>query len=286
MKYICYLIIQVICIISFFPVFLLFVTICILRGDIMALLDQFMKNVDVLSDIENVCFQEILKMDFDRKTITIQYLADILNVSTTTIYRMVKKLGYPSFKEFSYDLVYHKRKSFNHHEQVDDIEQQMKEQFLETLNYFHHIDINSLLECINQSHSILIASSGLNNYIAKILAIKLSLMGKKVSFPEDPWVAFLEASQLTSNDLLIAFSRDGNTQQILDTIKNAKVGGGKILLITQGHKSQMKNLADYVLICASEVEEGYNLDTRLQMHICINYLMKKMTIFKNEEMKS
>ena len=48
-------------------------------------------------------------MDFDRKTITIQYLADILNVSTTTIYRMVKKLGYPSFKEFSYDLVYHKR---------------------------------------------------------------------------------------------------------------------------------------------------------------------------------
>ena len=30
----------------------------------MALLDRFMKNVDVLSDIENVCFQEILKNGF------------------------------------------------------------------------------------------------------------------------------------------------------------------------------------------------------------------------------
>lgn len=57
----------------------------------MALLDQFMKNVDVLSEIENQCFQEILKMNLYKKTITIQYLADMLNVSTTTIYRMVKK---------------------------------------------------------------------------------------------------------------------------------------------------------------------------------------------------
>lgn len=78
----------------------------------MALLDQFMKNVDVLSEIENQCFQEILKMNLYKKTITIQYLADMLNVSTTTIYRMVKKLGYPSFKEFSYDLVYHKENHF------------------------------------------------------------------------------------------------------------------------------------------------------------------------------
>lgn len=250
-------------------------------GENMALLGQFMKNVDVLSDIENQCFQEILKMDLDKKTITIQYLADMLNVSTTTIYRMVKKLGYPSFKEFSYDLVYHKRKSFIHNQSIDNIEEQMKEQFLETLNYLKNIDLLPLLQCIDQSHSLLIASSGLNNNIAKILATKLSLMGKKVSFPEDPWIAFLEASQLSSNDLLIAFSRDGNTQQILDIIKNAKVSHGKVLLITQGQKSQMKNLADYVLMCASEEEEGYNLDTRLQMHICINYLMKKMLDYKN-----
>lgn len=247
----------------------------------MALLDQFMKNVDVLSEIENQCFQEILKMNLDKKTITIQYLADMLNVSTTTIYRMVKKLGYPSFKEFSYDLVYHKRKSFLQYHQVDDIEEQMKEQFLETLNYLKNMDLNPLLQCIDQSNSLLIASSGLNNNIAKILATKLSLMGKKVSFPEDPWIAFLEASQLSSNDLLIAFSRDGHTQQVLNIIKNAKVSHGKVLLITQGQKSQMKNLADYVLMCASEEEEGYNLDTRLQMHICINYLMKKMLDYKN-----
>ena len=247
----------------------------------MALLDQFMKNMDTLSEIENQCFQKILKMNLDKETITIQYLADMLNVSTTTIYRMVKKLGYPSFKDFSYDLVFHKRKTFLQHQQIDDIEEQMKEQFLETLNYLKNIDLNPLLQCIDQSHSLLIASSGLNNNIAKILATKLSLMGKKVSFPEDPWIAFLEASQLSSNDLLIAFSRDGNTQQVLNIIKNAKVSHGKVLLITQGQKSQMKNLADFVLMCASEEEEGYNLDTRLQMHICINYLMKKMLDYKN-----
>ena len=33
----------------------------------MALLDQFMKNVDVLSEIENQCFQEILKMNLYKK---------------------------------------------------------------------------------------------------------------------------------------------------------------------------------------------------------------------------
>lgn len=249
----------------------------------MALLDQFMKNSNLLSDVENDCFQSILKMDLSSKTITIQYLADCLNVSTTTIYRMVKKLGYPSFKEFSYDLLYHKRKHFVTSYDVGNIEQQMKEQFFETLDYFHNVDLQAIIEMIDHSHSLLIASTGLNNYIAKIFEIKLSLMGKKVNFPDDPWVAFLRAGKLSSCDLLIAFSRGGETTQILDIIKNAKMNGGKVLLITQAYKSQMEALSDYTLICAKEEEEGYNLDTRLQMHICINYLMKKIIAFQQHE---
>ena len=44
----------------------------------------------------------------------------------------------------------------------------------------------------------------------------------------------------------------------------------------------MQKLVDHTLICASEENEGFNLDTRLQMHICINYLMKKLIEYKDK----
>ena len=78
----------------------------------MALLDHYMKNGNLLSEVENYCFQNILKMELHDKNITIQYIADELNVSTTTIFRMTKKLGYQSFKELRYDLLYHNRNDF------------------------------------------------------------------------------------------------------------------------------------------------------------------------------
>lgn len=249
----------------------------------MALLDHYMKNAHLMSEIEDECFQGLLKMDIQDKNITIQWIADVFNVSTTTIFRMTKKLGYQSFKELRYDLLYHKRKSFEDIETKDDIEIEMMELFQETLNNMKSIDLQEILSVILNSESLLIASTGLNNYIARILSIKLSLLGKKVSFPDDPWVSFLEASQLTDNDLLIVFSREGKTEQLVNTIKNAKINNGKTLLITQRYRSPMQKLADFVLVCASEENEGFNLDTRLQMHICINFLMKKLIELKSNQ---
>ncbi len=248
----------------------------------MALLDHYMKNGNLLSEVENYCFQNILKMELHDKNITIQYIADELNVSTTTIFRMTKKLGYQSFKELRYDLLYHKRNDFKEIEYTDDIEEEMKELFFQTLQNIKSSDLDIILKSILESDSILIASTGLNNYIARILTIKLSLLGKKVTFPDDPWISFLEASKLSQNDLLIVFSREGETMQLIDTIKNAKVNNGKTLLITQKSRSSMQKLVDHTLICASEENEGFNLDTRLQMHICINYLMKKLIEYKDK----
>lgn len=247
----------------------------------MNLLQNFNNNAKNLSEVESYCFQTILKMEHFHKDVTIQWLADELNVSTTTIFRMCKKLGYPSFKQFRYDLLYHKRDAFEvdvlpDHSVLSHIRKQIDESFDLLMDF----PMDKMIDQLLHAHTVLICSTGMNNYIAKILSIKLSLMGVTNVYPDDQWFMYLEAINLKHDDFVIILSKAGETQELIKVVKNAKLNGAKILLIGETGASTLETLSDFKMSLAKVENEGYDIDTRLQMHLAIHYLTKEVTIRK------
>ena len=243
----------------------------------MTLLANFQKNSDSLSKLEIDCFNKLLDCDNLDPNFTIASIAEYLMVSTTTIFRMVKKLGYGTFMEFRYDLLYRRRKTVENSITVNsNTIDQIEKQITDTMDMLKSIDVKVLVKAISNANSVLICSTGMNNYIAKILAIKLSLMGIRTNYPEDQWFMFLEANNLKKDDLVIVFSREGTTPQLLDVVKNAKMTGNKVMLITETKYSKMQELSDYVVNVSFGDNEGYDIDSRLSMHIAIEYIMKEL----------
>lgn len=70
----------------------------------MSLIKNFQKYGNNLTELEIECFNKLLTFRDLEPSLTISSLAETLNVSTTTIFRMVKKLDYKTFMDFRYDL--------------------------------------------------------------------------------------------------------------------------------------------------------------------------------------
>ena len=106
--------------------------------------------------------------------------------------------------------------------------------------------------------------------------MKLSLYGLHTIYPDDHWFLYLEANNLTKDDVVIVLSRSGNTQTLIDVMKNAKFSGCKIILVTEIKNSPMAQLSDYILNVTEVNDEGYDIDSRLHIHIAIEYLLREI----------
>ncbi|MBS5927818.1 MAG: MurR/RpiR family transcriptional regulator [Clostridium sp.] len=243
----------------------------------MSLLKKYQDNENLLTKTEKYCFNKILdKIKIDTG-ITIKSIADELNVSTTTIFRMIKNLGYNSFKDFKYDLLFARREELNTFDLRNmDILNLFEKQINETISYLRDIKIDEIVDTLINSNTVFICGSGMNNYIGRILEVKLNLNNVSAKLSEDSWLMFLETSKLTSKDTIIVLSKTGETKSLVDVVKNCKLNGTKVILIGEIGDSTIASLSDYKIFVSRVEEEGTDMDTRLQTHIAINYLTKKI----------
>ena len=80
----------------------------------MSLIKNFQEYGNHLTELEVECFHKLLSFQDLQPNLTISSLSEALNVSTTTIFRMVKKLNYKTFMDFRYDLLYHRRDEYEY----------------------------------------------------------------------------------------------------------------------------------------------------------------------------
>lgn len=242
----------------------------------MSLVKNFQLFGNSLTELERDCFQQLLAFQDLNPRLTISSLAETLNVSTTTIFRMVKKLNYKTFMEFRYDLLYQRHENYHYHAQEESVCDLMEQEIRNTFEMLRHVNCDEAVKKIIQAKNVLICASGMNNYVAKILAVKLSLYGIRTIYPDDQWFLYLEANNLTKDDFVIVLSRAGTTERIVDVMKNVKVCGCQILLITETKTSPMSQLADYVINVTLCEDEGHNLDSRLHIHLAIEFLLRQI----------
>ena len=127
----------------------------------MSLIKNFQKYGNNLTELEIECFNKLLTFRDLEPSLTISSLAETLNVSTTTIFRMVKKLDYKTFMDFRYDLLYHRRDEYEYQSPVESTCDSLEKEIKDTIEMLRNLDIDDVIKDIVKAKSVLICSSGI-----------------------------------------------------------------------------------------------------------------------------
>ena len=124
----------------------------------MSLIKNFQKYGNNLTELEIECFNKLLTFRDLEPSLTISSLAETLNVSTTTIFRMVKKLDYKTFMDFRYDLLYHRRDEYEYQSPVESTCDSLEKEIKDTIEMLRNLDIDDVIKDIVKAKSVLICS--------------------------------------------------------------------------------------------------------------------------------
>ena len=119
----------------------------------MSLIKNFQKYGNNLTELEIECFNKLLTFRDLEPSLTISSLAETLNVSTTTIFRMVKKFDYKTFMDFRYDLLYHRRDEYEYQSPVESTCDSLEKEIKDTIEMLRNLDIDDVIKDIVKAKS-------------------------------------------------------------------------------------------------------------------------------------
>ena len=249
----------------------------------MSLQKNISLHADELTELEKDLLQSLLldQQKMEAQEFTVSKLSEKYNVSRTSVHRLSQKIGYPSFTLFKHDFFMTSMK-----EELYDMEEAV---FLNSMIENYHIVTESIteeiLDSLLEAKRIVIYGMGMSSYIGKMFQVKLLLYGKNSEQYDDSRFMRISAANLTSEeDVVLVLSRSGKPPELLEAIVIAKTKNVPIILVTENRDSPLGKLADYIINTSQSVDQDISIDTRLNVHIAMDILMKKL-VQKREEGK-
>lgn len=195
--------------------------------------------------------------------LSITELAKSCDTSETTVMRLLKKLDYDSYQIFRIHLAKElsDRPSDTINEELnnnDDIESIKQKVIGHTITAIR--DISTLLredilaeavELITSAKRIIFFGVGASASIAMDGMHKFGNIGLNACNHLDPHLMNIMCAHTTSDDLLIAISHTGESNEVLNAVSIAKEQGAKILGLTSFNNSTLANLSDLYLLSST-----------------------------------
>lgn len=235
-----------------------------------------------LTAMEQAMIRKLLrnkdKLDYDH--FTIANLANFLNTSTTSLHRLSKKLGYASFKLMKEDFFKTEQEDIEHHQSHD---------YLNKISSTYRLVYKSIneemLNDLLKAKKITIYGMGMSSFIAKIFQIKLQLHGVLVEQYDDSRFMKLSSQKLRKyDDVIIVLSRSGRPLELIQVMSETSHKGITSILITEARQSPLKELATHVIETTYSIDDDYEIDTRINVHIALDILIQKFLVLKKGEL--
>ncbi|OCG10495.1 MurR/RpiR family transcriptional regulator [Gilliamella apicola] len=194
------------------------------------------------------------------KNMSIQTLAKLNYVSTSTILRLCNKLGYSGFSDFKVDLISSSPQKFsidilqddiNLNDTLEDVNRKVQAMEKSSIDDTHSIvnlnALNNAIDLIIASNKIVIFGVGSSGLVGKELEYQLIKIKKDVNCHFDAHISRSIVSTLGKNDLIIIISHSGETPECVELLKLAESLKVPSIAITKMGQSQISLLANIVL---------------------------------------
>ncbi|OCG24691.1 RpiR family transcriptional regulator [Gilliamella sp. wkB108] len=194
------------------------------------------------------------------KNISIQALAKLNHVSTSTILRLCSKMGYSGFSDFKIDLISSAPKKLtteilqddiNLNDSIQDVNCKVQAMEKSSIDETHSIvnlkALDQAIDLIINSNKMVIFGVGSSGLVGKELEYQLIKIKKDVNCHFDTHISRNIVSSLDSNDLIIIISHSGETPECVELLKLAQTLTIPSIAITKMGQSQVSSLANIVL---------------------------------------
>jgi DNA-binding MurR/RpiR family transcriptional regulator len=248
------------------------------RPEVLIKLENLLRS---LNNAEKKIAQFILDNPVRVLEMSISELAAESDVSESTVFRLCRVLNYPGFRSFKINMarqgVVPESVPLEPVQPGDDLEAVTRKVFnitiqslQETLQVLDFSEMERAYVALKNAAKVLIIALSVSRTSAIVAADKLYFAGLDVTAETDMHFQIMRASLLTSRDVLFAFSRSGDTRDIIEATQVAKQAGATVIGVTNNPRSFFAKLVDIRLIVKSKETRFRNdlLATRIE-HLSI-----------------
>lgn len=236
---------------------------------------QISMHDEELSKMEKKMVSDLMKhrSAFSYKDFTIVAVARTLNVSTTSLHRLSKKLGYDSFTLFKEDYFAAQGKKESTATAQNDYVALVES----TCTLINQTCTKELLHALLQAKRVTIYGMGMSAYLAKMFQIKLQLLGMDARQYDDSRYMRISAKQLNpQEDVILVLSRSGRPPELVEVMREANRLDVTSILITEMQQTPLEALATYTIYTASCEDSDEDIDTRVQTHLALDFMIQKL----------
>lgn len=240
-----------------------------------------------LSSSERFLLEYIERNLDDIPETTIVKLSELANVSTSTIVRTMKKIGYDGFTSFKHYL-----KSEQEYNPkfaiIDQVEKKIREAIMKneqevtrTIQMLDSGTIEDAIQNIKASKKITIFARGFSELIAKEMMIKFQLMGKYCELHDDPNIIKSISKKINRNGIVIFVSLNGETPELVEAAVNCNHHGIKTIAFTANSEGSLAKLSEIAFIgfkSSFSYFPDYEVRSRLPLQIMTRILLDSYAI--------
>ncbi|WP_018752423.1 MurR/RpiR family transcriptional regulator [Paenibacillus sanguinis] len=210
---------------------------------------------------------------------TITALANEIGVSETSINRFCKKIGFKGFNDFkiaiAQDTFYRemqtRKKERREITPIDGLALDYNELVINTSAMISEDTLRYVAEALKQARRIHIFGIFDSFLSAMALKNRLSLIGISAEASSDSRAMKIAASQATPEDVVIAFSRSGATQELIAAVSAAQMNQAKTVAITCYDSSPITEAAEKNIIVPDKM--SVNNSAMMSNHITFLFVV-------------
>jgi RpiR family glv operon transcriptional regulator len=214
-------------------------------------------------------------------TLSINELAKVCNVSRTTILRTVQKLGFDGYSEFKVYLKWQVEKN----KKIDNSSlDEFYGDLYKTIKMLKETDFSVISNLIDKAERIFVYGTGAaQKIVAQELKRTFLAVHKYFHVIEGSTELNIITQSITQKDLLIIISLSGNTENILDCIKELSIKNIPIISITRLGNNKLSTIANYNLytyISTLSITENRKVETFSPYFILNDVLFREYIRYK------
>jgi len=217
-------------------------------------------------------------------------LSEQANVSTATIVRLMKKIGYDGYTAFKYN-VHDKLGHSDTHNELNDIDLEIKQaiiknenEVVKTIQMLSIGTIEDAIQKIYDSEKIYLFARGFSEMIASEMATKLQLLEKNCEMHNDPNIIKLKSRKIKDKELAIFVSLSGETKELVEACKNLRINNTSTVTLTSKMDSSLAKMSDLVFVGYKDSHSyfpDYEVRSRLPLQVISRILLDAYVIRLN-----
>ncbi len=200
--------------------------------------------------------------------------------SPSTVSRAIRKCGINGFNELRYRLTVKESNT-----QIQNMGEILNKSLIEAQRVLEQISLTTILDIVGAlkgARRIFVLARGLTEYVAQEFTLKLQLLDFNVVFFGDPNIMRQKTGNLNSDELVIIFSLNGKTPDLIESARKAKLRNAKVITCCCNEDSELIELSNCNVIGFKHEHDAirdYEVASRVALHmiarIIIDYLVEE-----------